>query len=416
MAPPQTRSVWLLFLVFANLTILVECFRLLHSTTTSLSRVLGPSRPSTTASTLLRSTISIGSVSVNQNNRPYQEIYIEETLDPNHLECPIYESTTPTDDKSDVALTTSERLGRALSFYQTAIPVFLSYQALDMYVKFQREKLGKEITPEAEEAEYQKLHEWGSVLIAAKINELKGFYVKTGQIISTRVDIFPEQYTSKLAMMQDSLDPLPADVIKDIVKKDLLEGADLSDLFAEFDDTPLGSASIAQVHRAKLLDGRVVAVKVQRPGVEPKLLGDIANLKNFAYVVRELLPVDYYKVFSELERSLIYELDFLHEAQATAKVAAAVAHSPSNKPTDPPVVVPLPIPGLVSKKVMVMEYVDGVALSKMAAEMAKRNVKAGSPEATLLGRKLLSSLTDAYANMIFGSGIVHGDPHPVSLY
>ena len=77
--------------------------------------------------------------------------------------------------------------------------------------------------------------------------ELKGFYVKTGQIISTRVDIFPIQYTSKLAMMQDNLEAIPFAVVKRAVEKELLDGADLSDLFASFDEKPLGSASIAQV-------------------------------------------------------------------------------------------------------------------------------------------------------------------------
>jgi predicted unusual protein kinase regulating ubiquinone biosynthesis (AarF/ABC1/UbiB family) len=72
--------------------------------------------------------------------------------------------------------------------------------------------------------------------------------VKTGQIISTRVDIFPVQYTSKLASTLDDLDPLPASVVRDIIKKELLNGAELSDLFLEFDDKPLGSASIAQVY------------------------------------------------------------------------------------------------------------------------------------------------------------------------
>ena len=212
-----------------------------------------------------------------------------------------------------------QRISRAVNFYKAAIPVFLSYQLLDTKIKFQREQLNENITKEKEEEEFNLLHEWGSEIITEKIKELKGFYVKTGQIISTRVDIFPPQYTSKLAIMQDALDPIGGNEIKQIVRDELLDGGDLNELFSEFDDEPLGSASIAQVHRAKLLDGRIVAVKVQRPGIESKLLADIANLKNFAKIIADFLPLDYYKVFCELERTLIYELDFLHETQATIK-------------------------------------------------------------------------------------------------
>jgi hypothetical protein len=91
-------------------------------------------------------------------------------------------------------------------------------------------------------------------------------------------------------------------------------------MFAEFDPTPLGSASIAQVHKAKLLDGRTVAIKVQRPGIQPKLIGDIQNLKAFSKLIAKSLPLDYYMIFCEIERTLIYELDFLYEAQFTQKV------------------------------------------------------------------------------------------------
>lgn len=132
-------------------------------------------------------------------------------------------------------------------------------------------------------------------------------------------------------------------------------------------------------------------------------------MKNFAKIVSDSLLIDYYKIFCELERTLIYELDFLHEAQATMKVAAAVHHSPSNvKLTRAPVRVPLPIPGLVSKRVMVLEFVEGKALSKLAAEMEKSDRPSSKAEMLLFGGKLLSALTDAYGNMIFGSGIIHG--------
>lgn len=305
-----------------------------------------------------------------------------------------------------------QRLSRALSFYSSAIPIFFAYKRLATEIQLREEYLKQQYTEEEKSRLFNQLHDWGSDEIVKKINELKGFYVKTGQIISTRVDIFPPQYTSKLSITQDQLDPLPANVVKDVIERELLQGAKMSELFAEFDDIPLGSASIAQVHRAKLLDGRVVAVKVQRPAIEGKLLGDIQNLKNFAKVIGDSLLIDYYKIFTEIEKTLIYELDFLFEAQATVKVASAVAHSPSNKPQKPPVVVPLPIPGLVSKRVMVLEYVEGKALSKIGAELEKRGIKAGSPESLVLGSRLLTALTDAYGSMIFGSGIIHGDPHP----
>lgn len=145
------------------------------------------------------------------------------------------------EESSDTAMTPFERLSRAVSFYSAAVPVFASYKILEQKFKLNPTDV------ESEEKEYQKIHEWGSEIMTEKIKELRGFYVKTGQIISTRVDIFPEQYTSKLAVTLDALDPVPAESIKEIVRNELLGGGDLSELFLEFEDEPLGSASIAQV-------------------------------------------------------------------------------------------------------------------------------------------------------------------------
>ena len=100
------------------------------------------------------------------------------------------------------ALNIPERLGRSLAFYSKAIPVFSSYKFLDFLIKLKKNVLNQKISDEEEEKLWSNLHDWGSNEITNIIKELKGFYVKTGQIISTRVDIFPWQYTTKLSMMQ----------------------------------------------------------------------------------------------------------------------------------------------------------------------------------------------------------------------
>jgi aarF domain-containing kinase len=178
-----------------------------------------------------------------------------------------------------------QRTKRAIEFYKRVLPVLAAYKAKELEFKLKK-------TPEEEQQRaWQELDEWGSTRIAETIHDMKGFYVKTGQVISTRVDLFPEAYTSKLQELQDSIEPMPFDLVEKVVSQELLDGAPLSELFSSFDKEPLGSASIAQVHKAKLLDGRVVAVKLQRPNVEPNLLGGVANLKRISKALAKSLPV-----------------------------------------------------------------------------------------------------------------------------
>jgi aarF domain-containing kinase len=197
-----------------------------------------------------------------------------------------------TSDKDDAGivdfpppLTSMQRTKRAIEFYKRVLPVLAAYKAKELEFKLKK-------TPEEEQQRaWQELDEWGSTRIAETIHDMKGFYVKTGQVISTRVDLFPEAYTSKVQELQDSIEPMPFDLVEKVVSQELLDGAPLSELFSSFDKEPLGSASIAQVHKATLLDGRVVAVKLQRPNVEPKLLGDVANLKRISKALAKSLPV-----------------------------------------------------------------------------------------------------------------------------
>lgn len=165
---------------------------------------------------------------------------------------------------------------------------------------------------------------------------------------------------------------MPASLAKAVVQQELLNRDEkFEDVFVEFDEKPLGSASVAQVHRAVLSEKyggpREVAVKIQRPSIESKLLGDIANLKSIAKTLRsvEAMPLDYYTVFSELEKQLADEFDFVAEAVAMDRIYTAITRSQDGtKIVEPPLVMPRPVPGLVCRRVLVMDYLPGVPLSR----------------------------------------------------
>lgn len=139
-------------------------------------------------------------------------------------------SSSVVDDKP---LSAPARVARALKFWSQVVPILGAYKAAEL--------------SDAPESKYQELHEWGSERLENAIMDLKGFYVKTGQVISTRVDLFPEQYTTRLASLQDDLDAMPVEIVKAVVEQELLQGESLDSIFASFDDEPLGAASIAQV-------------------------------------------------------------------------------------------------------------------------------------------------------------------------
>ncbi|KAG7368184.1 ABC1 family-domain containing protein [Nitzschia inconspicua] len=319
-------------------------------------------------------------------------------------------------------LSTLDRMKRAATFWSTAIPIVANYYGLIGNIKLQ-ELLGTKMTERDVEKLWDEKHADGAKKLADIITELKGFYVKTAQIISTRQDLFPVQYTDALSGFTDNLDPMPASLAKAIVKAELLNRDEtFSNVFAEFDDEPLGAASIAQVHRAVLTEeygGREVAVKIQRPSIESKLLGDIANLKAVSKTFQNVdaLPLDYYTVFCELEKQLADEFDFVAEAVAMDRIYNALTRSmDGSESTEPPLVLPRPIPGLVSKRVLVMDYLKGVPLSRAREEMAKRGIDPDSPESKLFGRKLLKALTYGFGRTILETGFFHADPHPGNVF
>jgi aarF domain-containing kinase len=208
---------------------------------------------------------------------------------------------------------------------------------------------------------------------------------------------------------------MPAALAKAVVKSELLNADErFEDVFAAFDDTPLGAASVAQVHRAVLTEkygGREVAVKIQRPSIESKLLGDIANLKAIALTFRNspALPLDYYTVFCELEAQLADEFDFVAEAVAMDRIYNSLVRAPDGTPRALPLVIPRPVPGLVCRRVLVQDYLRGVPLSRAREEMRKKGVDPDSPEAKLFGRNLMKALTTVFGRTILETGFFHAE-------
>lgn len=319
-------------------------------------------------------------------------------------------------------LTSIEKVQRAATFWSVALPIVANYYGLIGNLKLQ-EVLGTPLSEEDVESLWDNMHVDGAKKLSDVVTDLKGFYVKTAQIISSRQDLFPKQYTDALSGFTDNLDPMPAELAKAVIVQELLNRDEkFEDVFSEFDEVPLGAASVAQVHRAVLTDkygGREVAVKIQRPSIESKLLADIANLKAISKAFRNVdaLPLDYYTVMVELEKQLADEFDFVAEAVAMDRIYNSLSRSlDGTEVTELPLVLPRPVAGLVSRRVLVMDYLEGVPLSRAREEMERRGVDPDSPEAKLFGRKLLKALTYAFGRNILETGFFHADPHPGNIF
>jgi aarF domain-containing kinase len=245
-------------------------------------------------------------------------------------------------------------------------------------------------------------------------------------IRNNKGDLFPKQYIDALNQFADNLDPMPVAMSKSIIAQELLkDGERFEDVFSEFDEEPLGAASIAQVHRAVLSEKygfREVAVKIQRPSIESKLMGDIANLKMIAKLFRDVdaSPVDYYTIFSELENQLQDEFDFRKEAKAMDQIYNSLAIITSSDgltttTAELPIVMPRSVPELVTRRVLVMDFIRGVPLSRMQKKMENSGIKPGSMESKLFGRKFVESLTEVFGRNILETGLFHADPHPGNI-
>ncbi len=229
---------------------------------------------------------------------------------------------------------------------------------------------------------------------ARTLGRLKGPFAKLGQLAALRVDVLAPEARAALRALRDDVPALPGAWIRAIVEREL--GARLEERFARFDPEPLGAASIAQVHGARLLDGREVAVKVQYPWLARTARVDLALAKRALRVVSGVSPDA--ATWGELARGYHTELDFAREAAAAHEIAANLAF-------DPQVVVPRVIAACSSARVLTMERVPTLSIAREA--LLARGIAPGA---------VLEIVVRAYARQVFLDGVFHADPHAGNLF
>ncbi|HVB06757.1 MAG TPA: AarF/UbiB family protein [Acidimicrobiales bacterium] len=235
---------------------------------------------------------------------------------------------------------------------------------------------------------------------AQQLEELGPTFIKLGQLLSTRSDLLPAEYLAALVHLQDDVAPLPYDVAREIVESEL--GVRVSTAFSSFEEEPLASASLGQVHRACLRDGRAVAVKVQRPGVREQIVEDMAVIDELAEFVERhgdaAGRLDFRAMVEQFRRSTLDELDYRVEAANLVRLGEDLADYDL-------LVIPQPVHDYTSERVLTMELLDG------------RNVGSIPPigQIDIDGAPMLEELFSAYLDQVLIHGFFHADPHPGNI-
>ncbi len=313
-------------------------------------------------------------------------------------------------------LAAAERLGRAASAGGEALPgvpgfadlaasapsprVFvLGVVASDLWVGYAGLRERARWTPDLvrdENWELQHRRGAGRVLDAAAA--LGGTLIKVAQFASSRPDLLPAAYVEILSELQDRVPPQPWAVIEGAVSREI--GRPVSEVFAEFDPDPVASASIAQVHRARLADGRQVAVKVQYPGIASLIEADLSALEGIFQAISRLEPsVNLQPILDYLRWTLPMELDFRREAEAIKDLREALGHRED-------VLVPEVVEGMNTERLLVMEFVEGVKITD----------RQGLVNAGLDLHRVAERFVEVYAEQLFQRGVFHADPHPGNLF
>ncbi len=257
------------------------------------------------------------------------------------------------------------------------------------------ERLG--IRPKAEVSEQERKKSTAE-RFRLMLTDLGTTFVKFGQVLSTRPDLLPPDFVRELSTLQDQAPELPLETVRQVIEEGL--GRPVAELYAEIDEKPLASASIAQVHAARLKDGREVVVKVQRPGITESIRADLDLLYYLAqFLERVVEETGIYTptgIVEEFEKSLVEELDFLHEAANVEKFAGLNAGRDFVK-------IPEVVTELTSRTVLTLERLRGEKITNLDPVKFDR-------------LQVARQLADTIFTQLFVDGVFHADPHPGNLF
>ncbi len=237
--------------------------------------------------------------------------------------------------------------------------------------------------------------------LADDLEKMGPIYVKLGQVFSSRGDLLPPAYVQALTRLQDHNQPFSYAEVVETVEQEL--GCRLSKAFLEFEAKPLGTASLGQVHRAVLHNGRPVVVKVQRPGIRAEIAADLEVLTDIAHFADAHTDAgrryQFVGMLEEFHKNLLRELDYMQEARNLARVG-------ENLQEFTRIIVPQPVMAYSTSRVLTMDYIQGKKITSVGP-LRKMEMD---------GAELADELFRAYLKQILVDGMFHADPHPGNIF
>jgi len=283
-------------------------------------------------------------------------------------------------------LKTGERLWRFFTVLSLAVRIYAGYKSIHLWSRFVSD------TKAAERYRRQDLRSARALYRTAV--KLEGLLIKACQFIATRADILPEEWVGTLSVLHDRVPPRPFDMIRGQIEREV--GRPLGEIYASFNEQPLASASLAQVHEARLGDGRRCAVKVQYPGIEARVSADLRNmmfvLRILAWLERDF---DFRVVAREMLKYVPMELDFVNEGRNCEQIRRNLAGRSD-------VIVPRVYWECTSRRVLTMEFMEGTKVTELEGTGIDR-------------RAVAQKLIEVYCEQILRDGFFQADPHPGNI-